>query len=352
MDDTLNILLAYPRGGAQPAIEEAGIAALRALDGRTRIRFGNYFESSEIRTARGQPPYDEARRMTPPPTAEQREAFGWAHVILGIDLPFDMDVIAPNLRWVQALPAGIAHLQSAGLEKRGVLLSSGAGLVSDPIAEFVLARILAHWKLLPLFDRLQKEHRWRPTHGRNLAGSTLGIVGFGAIGSAIATRAKALGMHVLVTRRHLAPGAAHPAVDRFYALSELHTLLACSDAVALCASETPETRHMFNETTFAAMKTGSFFCNVARGSLVDEAALRKTLAEGHLGAAAIDVAAREPLPPEDPLWDTPNLFISPHSSASIERIFESIWALFLENMKRYLAGTPLKNACNPGFSRG
>ncbi|TAL00276.1 MAG: D-2-hydroxyacid dehydrogenase, partial [Rhodospirillaceae bacterium] len=110
-----------------------------------------------------------------------------------------------------------------------------------------------------------------------------------------------------------------------------------------------ETYQMFNAETFGAMKKGSYFCNIARGSLVDEQALRHALGSGHLAGASIDVATVEPLPPESPLWATPNLAISPHSAPSIERYFHAIWELFYDNLTRYLAGKPLKNICSTHF---
>lgn len=351
MAEPINVLVLIPRAWEQNlAGEISGIMAqMRALDERITLRFMDYVDSDDVRTLRGRPPYDEARRKIVPPSDELCSALAAAHIIFALDLPFDMDRLAPDLRWVQSIGAGVGQLQSAGLEKRGVLLTSAAGVASDPIAEFVLARILAHWKLFPLYDRLQAACEWKPTFGRNLAGSAIGIVGFGAIGHAVARRAKAWGMRVLATRRRVTPETQDPSVDRFFSYDRLAELLAESDAVVLCAPETRETYGMFNDAAFSAMKKGSYFCNVARGSLVDEAALRRTLLSGHLAAAAIDVAAREPLPPDDPLWKTPNLFISPHSAASLERLFQAAWTLFYENMRRYLAGETLKNLCSPGY---
>jgi phosphoglycerate dehydrogenase-like enzyme len=303
----------------------------------------DYVDSAEIRVLRGQPNYDEARKKVVPPSAELRSALAEAHIVLAVDLPFDMHLLAPDLRWVQSVGAGVAQLQTCGLDKLGVQLTSSAGVASDPIAEFVIARILAHWKLFPLYELMQRERRWVPTFGRNLAGSVLGIVGFGAIGQAVAWRAKALGMRVLATRRQLQSGSSDPSVDCFYPARDLNEMLELADAVVLCASETPQTYQMFDADTFAAMKERSYFCNVSRGSLVDENALRSALENGRLAGASIDVATVEPLPPDSPLWDAPNLAISPHSAATIERFFPAVWDLFYDNMTRYLAGTPLKN---------
>lgn len=348
MADSIQVCVAMPRAYDQRPLEdfEADVKRLKALDPRITIEFCGYADSDDVRTLRGKTDIDAARRATPGPSAEQRAAYAKANVILTLDLPYDMDRIAPNLRWVQSIGAGVGQLQTIGLDKLGAVLTSGAGVASDPIAEFVLARILAHWKLFPLYEQKQRKRDWTPVFGRNLAGSTLGIVGHGAIGQAIAWRGKAWGMKVLATKRR--PGPADPPIDRFFSYSTLHDLLAQADAVVLCAPETSETTQMFNKAAFAAMKPGSFFCNVARGSLVDEAALIDALSTGHLSGAAIDVAAHEPLPADDPLWSAPNLAISPHSAASLERYFYAVWTLFIDNMSRFLKGETLKNICPAG----
>jgi phosphoglycerate dehydrogenase-like enzyme len=348
--DPIDVLIAYPMSWeTRPSAEvERDAALLRAMDDRIRVTFQEYVEPQSLRTLRGKPPYDEARTAAPALTREQASAFANAEVVLSLDLPFDIGEVAPRLKWVQACGAGVAQLQSAGLETIGARLTSSAGVASAPIAEFVLARILAAWKLFPALEKLQQAQDWTPTYGRNLAGSTIGIVGFGAIGAAVAVRAKALGMRVLANRR--TPGAKHPAVEQFFSPGELRALLAESDAVVLCAPESPETFHMFNRDLFASMKKGAYFCNVARGTLVDEAALIEALISGQLSAASIDVAATEPLPKGDPLWTAPNLAISPHSAASVEKYFQNVWQLFRENMQLYLAGEPLANICPPSLS--
>jgi phosphoglycerate dehydrogenase-like enzyme len=347
--DTIEVMIAYPMiWETRPMAEvERDAALFRALDSRINVVFEEYVEPQSLRTLRGQPPCDEARRQAPALSDPQKAAFAKAEIVLSLDIPFDTDQIAPNLKWVQACGAGVGQLQSAGLEKIGATLTTAAGVASAPIAEFVLARILAHWKLFPALESLQREQNWKPTYGRNLAGSTLGIVGFGAIGAAVATRAKAFGMRVLANRRTL--GVGHPAVERFYPPAELKTLLAECDAVVLAAPESPETHGMFNREIFAAMKPGSYFCNVARGPLVDEPALIAALSSGHLSGASIDVAMVEPLPKDDPLWTAPNLAVSPHCAASIEKYFQNIWGLFRDNMERYLKSETLVNIVSPGF---
>lgn len=346
MDDSaINVCVCLPgRHDNRSPQEQAGtLDKFRRLEPRLQFRFVDYIDKPDIRALRGQPDFERARDRVEAPSPALLEALRDAHVLLCVDLPFDMDKLAPRLRWVQSAGAGIAQLQTCGLDRLNVLLTTGAGIAADPIAEFVLARILAHWKLFSTYDRLQRDHIWKQVFGRDLAGSTLGIIGYGAIGQAIARRAKAWGMTTLATRRHLEAGASDPSVDRFYPVDELKALLGQCDAIALCAAETPETYHMFNGETFAAMQRGGYFCNVSRGSLVDEKALIEALESGRLSGASIDVATVEPLPADDPLWDAPNLAISPHCSATLENFTRGVWKLFYDNMERFLAGTPLRN---------
>jgi phosphoglycerate dehydrogenase-like enzyme len=155
---------------------------------------------------------------------------------------------------------------------------------------------------------------------------------------------------VVATRRSATPGATAPDVDELFTPTELHTMLGQCDVVVAAVPETPETTGMMGAAAFAAMQPGAFFCNVGRGSLVDEPALIDALERGHLGAAAIDVASVEPLPPDHPLWDAPNLYVSPHAAASPSALFPNLHVLFRENLTRFLAGEPLENEVD--LSRG
>ncbi len=344
MNHPLHVCVCIPTGqDNRPAAEQAEtLERFRALDDRIQFHFAEYVNTQDVRTLRAREDHQQARARTPEPSPALVEALAVAEVILAVDLPFDMDRLAPNLRWVQSVGGGVGQLQTCGLDRLGATLTSGAGVLSDSIAEFALARILAHWKHFDQLQQRQREHHWQALFGRGLAGSVLGIVGYGAIGRALAWRAKAWGMTVLATKRQL-PRQPDPAVDRFYPAEQVKELLAASDAVVLSAAETPDTRGMFDDTLFTAIKPGGYFCNVARGSLVDEDALRRALDSGHLAGASIDVASREPLPPDSPLWDTPNLAISAHCSPSVERFYHGVWELFHDNMRRYLAGEPMRN---------
>jgi len=345
------VCIAYPAFmEVRPADElAADIRRMEALDPRITVISERYADPPELRRARGTPPYDGLREQAPVLTPAQRDAFARAEVIITMDLPFDMDQLAPKLRWVQCLGAGVGQLQSAGLSARDVVLTSGAGVSSGPIAEFVFARILMAWKRLPRLDALQRAHDWKPTYGRKLEGCTVGVVGLGAIGRAVAERAKAFRMNVLATRRRYTPGMTAEHVDRLYGHDQLRDMLGHCDAIVVCAPETPETFHVLDDAALASAKKGAFLCNVARGSLVDEQALVRALASGHLSGAALDVVEAEPLAADSPLWEVPNLYISPHSAASADGYFPSLWDLFRRNMQAYLRGQAMENLVPSSF---
>ncbi len=326
---TGTVILAYPREG----IDEF-IPRLHAVVPEVEVhvvpyvgKFGQHIRDSDR--------IDEL-------TDERRALWEQAEVVLALDLPKGIDTLAPNLRWVQAIGAGIDHLHDCGLPD-AVVVTNAAGVAALPIAEFVIARLLAVWKRLGDLDALQREHTWKPTFGRVFDGSTVGVVGLGAIGGAVARLAGALGANTLGIRRSYQPGDTSPLTDELFGTDDLHEVLARCDAVVLSAPATPDTENLFDAATFEAMKPGSVFCNVARGSLVDEAALVASLEQGHLAAAILDVTRAEPLPPDDPLWDAPNIFISPHSSTSQDRYQETLFELFADNLVRYARGDDLRN---------
>jgi len=320
---------------------ERAIESLEALDPRVRVIAESYVETHDLRSARGQSGADDRRDDAPVLTRAQRAAFVQVEVVLALDLPFDIAEVAPKLRWVQAAGAGTAQLQSAGLGPAGIRLTSAAGANAVGIAEFALARVLQHWKRFRDFDAAQTRHQWEPLYGRQLAGSTLGLIGLGEINSAVASRAQAFGVRVLATRRSAQPGATAPNVDELFTPSDLVSMLGRCDAVIAAVPETPETLGIMNRETFAAMPRGAFFCNVGRGSFVEEDALVDALRAGHLGGAALDVTREEPLPSDHALWDAPNLFLSPHSAASPTAMFANLIRLFCNNLARYLADEPL-----------
>ncbi len=322
------------------------VEALRALDPRLVVEVAPYDEPHDLRTARGGPDPDTHRDRAPDVPAATRDLLARAEVVLAIDLPYDVAALAPNLRWVQAVGAGTAQLQSAGLAEAGIALTSNGGSNSIGIAEFVIGRLLQIAKRFRELDVAQESQQWDALFGGQLAGRTLGLIGYGAINQAVATRAAAFGMTILATRR--TPAGAEPPVEHFYGPDGLHEMLARCDAVVAAAPETPETIGLIGATELAAMPADSVFVNVGRGSLLDEAALIDALERGHLSAAALDVASVEPLPAGHPLWDAPNLYLSGHCSSSPEALFRNLHELFRTNLRRHLDGEPLLNQVDLG----
>lgn len=248
---------------------------------------------------------------------------------------------ATRLRWIHASGAGIDHLLFPALVHSRVILTNSRGLYSASVAEYAIALLLALAKLLPATIDDQREHRWCHRESRALRGLTMGVVGLGSIGREIAKRAKAFEMIVLGLRyRESSPP---PGVARVYPREQLETLLERSDIVILTLPLTPETRGLIGAPELARMKPGALLINVARGELVDEAALADTLRAGHLAGAASDAFVQEPLPPTSPLYDVPNLLISPHMAANAVGWQREALALFVENFDRWVSGRRLKN---------
>ena len=322
---------------------EADLQQLAAIDPRIEVIEARYLETSELRGQRGADPTRDLRHLAPPLTAEQREAFARVEVVVAMDLPFGVAEFAPRLRWVQGMGAGVSQLASAGLADAGIRLTTAAGVNAVSISEFVIARLLQMWKRLPEIDARAAEHAWEPTYGREVAGLTLGVAGLGAIGREVARRGRALGMTVLAQRRSARPGDVDADVDELFGPGGLPEVLRRSDAVVAALPETADTVDLFDAKLFAEMRPGALFVNVGRGSAVVEPALIEALQSGHLAGAAIDVARTEPLPADSPLWDAPQLLISPHSATAPAKFWSNLHELFRDNLSRYLRGAPLRN---------
>ncbi len=314
----------------------------RAVD----LRVVPYREKVKLRMARQHPPVDpELLALAPEPDETLAAAWRDAEVIVGLDLPEERLAQMPRLAWVQAYSAGLEQMPLAALAARGVRVASAAGAGAPAIAEFVLGRLVEVFRNLRAIETMQRERDFHRPGGRTLAGRTLGIVGLGAIGSEVARLARAFGLRTIATRRSARPGDTSPLVDRLLPVSELDALLAESDVLVLCAPATSETTDLIDAGARARLRPGAVLCNVARGALVDEAALCAALESGRLAAAILDVTRREPLPADDPLWDAPNLYLSPHCSIPPDaRLID----LLVENLDRYQRGEPLRNEVDPG----
>ena len=284
----------------------------------------------------------------PPPwakglAAERARVLAQAEVLIALHTPKDLMEWAPQLRWIQGIGAGVEQFAQAGVPRDRVVVTNASGLSAPSMAEFVIGRLLQVWKRLREADHYQREHEFVRTYGRTFSGSSVGIVGLGSIGCAVAERARALGARVLGLKRSHRPGATSELADELFGPDQLHQMLGRCDAVVVAAPATDATRHLIDAKALAAMRRGAVLVNVARGSLVDEAALVAALTSGQLAAAALDVFEQEPLPPQSPLWELPTLYVSAHSSVSVDRYVDDIFDLFADNLARYVAGEPLRN---------
>lgn len=250
---------------------------------------------------------------------------------------------APNLRWIHSLSAGIERVAIPAVAERGLLVTNGRGVFSRPIAEYVVMMLLAIARRLPQLLELQRERTWQPLGGRELSELTLGIVGYGSIGSEVARLLDPFGMRILATRRHPERGAGELHNVELIAPQRLGELLAASDVVLVALPLTAATTGVIGANELQQMRPTAWLMNVARGQLIDEEALRRALREGRLGGAVLDVFVEEPLPPDSPLYGTPNVVITPHTSWASDLVAQRTMDLFTTNLRRFLAGEELLN---------
>ena len=258
--------------------------------------------------------------------------------------------------------AGVERVLTPSSRARHLVITNARGVFSRPIAEYVLMMILAASRRLPSLLELQAERTWQPLESRELRDVTVGIVGLGSIGRAVGALATAFGCRVIATRRRPDAGDAPSAddaqgdedrplgalmLDRVLPPERLPELLAESDFVVLAAPLTSDTAGLFGEAAIAQLKPGAWVINIARGELVDERALARALRDGRLGGAVLDTFAEEPLSPTSPLYDLPNVILTPHTSWSSTRVMDRSVDLFCDNLRRYAAGEPLLNVVDP-----
>jgi phosphoglycerate dehydrogenase-like enzyme len=260
---------------------------------------------------------------------------------------FELLLSLESLRWFQSPAAGYLPLYDR-LFERGARVTS-AHVNAIPIAEYVIQAVLARFQRADEWAAARPAHEWRPHEFREVFGTTWLVIGVGSIGSAVAERARALGAHVLGHRRR--PTGREPVHEMLSREALLHELPRC-DVVVLAAPATPETTGLVDERFLAAMRPGSVLVNVARGALVDEAALLAALDRGRPEAAILDVFATEPLPADSPFWDHPRLVLTPHSSAGGLARHGRVVDLFVENLERYSKGEPLLHEVRPATGEG
>ncbi|MGI6359151.1 MAG: D-2-hydroxyacid dehydrogenase [Bacillota bacterium] len=271
---------------------------------------------------------------------EIRQAMRTAEVIWGSHYLPEMLPEAKSLRLIQVAFAGVDRLMVPQLLAHKAVLANARGIHGTTIAEHVFMLMLALARQLPATMRAADRKEWTRTGAAVLEGSTMGIVGYGSIGQAIARRAKAFGMQVLATRRHAQPDQW---ADQVWDNSGLPDLLRQSDYVILATPLTTETYHLIGSEELAMMKDSAVLVNIARGAVVDEKALIACLQAGGIRGAGLDVFETEPLPADSPLWSMPNVVITPHQAGSMPDYDQRAFAVFMDNLKRLQAGEPLLN---------
>ena len=282
-------------------------------------------------------------------TQEQLRVVADAEVQFG-ELTREVYLAAKRLRWFHFIGIGFDHIVGniPELVENEVVITNARGTHVIALADHVFAMILALAHNVPELLEDQRAHRWDKMkyYGRvrELAGTTIGLLAMGDIGRAVAQRAQGFGMDVYgVDILKMDPP---PGVKEVWELDRLDDLIALSDWLVVTAPLTPQTRGIINRSRLERLKKGAAVIAVSRGGIVDEDALLDGLRSGHLGGAAFDIFAQEPLPTDNPLWDAPNMLISPHCSPDSLQMWVRRKQIFKENLRRFLAGEPMVNVCN------
>ncbi len=340
-------------------------------DSPLQVLIGTYLEPAHIERIRAVSPrlhvvYEPD--LLPPPrypadhtnviTRTPEDTARWEALLAEADVLFDFDhtnrdrlpELAPKVRWIQATSAGIGQfVRKYRYDTRmpNTTFTTASGVHAQPLAEFCALAMLAFSRNLPRILEDQRERRWERYAASDLEGKTVGIIGVGKIGRRVAQFAGAMGMRVLGVKRHtdgVDPASLH--LDALYGPQQMDDVLQQSAYVVLITPHTDETEALIGAKELALLPAGAVLINIGRGACVDEPALIAALQHGHLGGAALDVFATEPLPAESPLWAMPNVLVSPHSASTSDRENERIVDLFCANLQRYLAGEPLQNVLN------
>jgi phosphoglycerate dehydrogenase-like enzyme len=309
------------------------------------------------------PPTMASRRGSEPPeglrSAEEREALVQGAHVIYMNMPFPrlLPRRATNLLWGHFSFAGVSNLMGSAWWDGPFQVTSTRGLNNTlPIAESVIGAV---YTFARRFDAAVEKTLAKDYEGRGfppmklVTGKTMGIIGLGGIGAHVARIARGCGMRVVATRRSATERQPDTdGVDVLYPPSELHEMLAESDYIAICVMWTPETERMLDEAAFAALKPGAYLLNIARGEIVDEAAMIAALQDGRLAGAYLDVWNDDlvGLPPSEALKEAPNVLFTPHTSGRSDSAQGFSMDLFCRNLERLLAGQPLENAVD--WSRG
>lgn len=289
-----------------------------------------------------------------PPRLKASELAEWLRLLAQADVLFDFDWYepsrlpqnAPQVRWVQASSAGIGeYLDETGLTSWPVTFTTASGVHSTPLAEFVLLAMLYFAKDVPQLRAWQSSHRWERHATTLLSGQTTLLVGLGNVGRSIASALAAMGVEVWGVRR-TGGGSPVPGVAKIISLDAIREVLPRVNALILACPYTKETAGLIGAAELGAMRSSAIVVNVARGQVIDQAALTEALTSRQIRGAVLDVVAEEPLPDTDPLWDLPNVLISPHSASTVPEENGLLVEIFLDNLNRFVRGEPLRNVFN------
>ncbi|MFP6769190.1 MAG: D-2-hydroxyacid dehydrogenase [Planctomycetaceae bacterium] len=263
-----------------------------------------------------------------------------AEVFFGYHSP-EVFAGADNLKWIQTTSAGLDMMLTPEIVAMGLQVTNASGLHAPPVVETAWALTLAVSRCLRHHGHCQDKHEWDQFVPWDLNGRTAGVIGLGGIGRRYAKIAAAFGMRVIAVDLHSPPKPDE--VEELWGLDRLNDLCAEADVVMIACPATQETQGLIGAEQLALMKSTAILVNIARGGIVDEPALIECLNEGRIVGAGLDVTKIEPLPADDPLWDTPRLVITPHIAGWSNDRSGNIAKFFCENLGRYKAGEPLRN---------
>ncbi len=251
--------------------------------------------------------------------------------------------LATRLRWLHVLSAGVEHVLSPEIIASPVPLTNGRGVFKRPLAEWAVGAMLHFMYDHRRLVRQQEAGIWADFDIEELGGKTIGIVGYGEIGRAVAERAKPFGCRILALRRKPENSSGDLLIDRAYAPAEIDAMLAECDFVVAAAPMTPETRGLIGPAQIAALKPSAIVINIGRGPVIDEAALIAALESNKIRGAALDVFTVEPLPPGHAFYKLQNVLLSPHSADHTAGWRDRAFQCFLDNFARFVKGEPLEN---------
>jgi len=258
----------------------------------------------------------------------------------------DAVVTAANLKWVHDARSGIGQqFRVSELDAKGVILTSSTGSNAEPVAQTGFTGLLMLARGFPTYIQGQRRHEWRPLRGAalpdDLRDQTLLLIGVGAVGTVFAGYARAFGLKVIGVRR--SPSKDGDPVDELHPPSKLPELLPRADWLVIACPLTKETRNLLDADAFKRMKKGARLINIGRGEVIDEEALIESIRSGHLAGAALDAHRQEPLPADSPLWDLPNVIISPHNASASTGNEKRCAEMFVANFGHWLRGEPMFN---------